>query len=110
MDGPNAYVELPLAEPARSAIRLSFDTFPVHFGRQPPIEDVSVSLNGEVVGRMQVDTRRAESHSISVPAALVGDHSVLTLELRATHMATEGRQRNKRLNLGVRSLTATTET
>ena len=110
LDGPNAYLELPLAEPVRTPVNVSFVTFPVHVGNQLPVEDVSVLLNGAAVGRVRVDTRRAESHSVSVPAVLASDRSVLTLELRATHIATEGRKRNRRLNLGVHSLTVTPDT
>ncbi len=86
---------------------LSFGTYPVDVGKRPPIEDVSVMVNGAAVGDLHVDARRAESHTLSIPAGLVDDRGTLTLQFRATHRATEGRQRNKRLDLGLQSLTVT---
>jgi Family of unknown function (DUF6311) len=106
-DGSNVYVELPLAEPVRTALSLSFLTYPVDVGRRPPIVNVSVLLNGAAVGNLRIDTRLAESHALSIPAAVAGDRSVLTLQLRATNLATGGRQRNRTLDLGLRSLTVT---
>jgi hypothetical protein len=63
LDGPNAYVEFPLAE----------------------------------------------SNSLSIPAVLAGDRPALTLQFRATHRATESQWRDKRLDLGLQTLTVTAQ-
>ena len=107
LDGPNAYVELPLAESVREALSLSFRTYPLDVGKRSPVVDVSVLVNGAALGDLHIDARRAESHTLSIPAGLVDDRGTLTLQFRATHRATEGRQRNKRLDLGLQSLTVT---
>jgi hypothetical protein len=109
LDGPNAYIDLPLAEPLSGAgLSLVVETSPVDFGRRAPVVDVHVLLNGTVVGDMRVDARRSETHAISVPTTLIRDRSNLLLQLRAANLPNQGRQRNSRLDIGVRSITVAT--
>lgn len=109
LDGPNAYLELRLDQPAETALNLTLRTWPVHVDPRPPVVEVDVTLNGTSLGTMHVDTRESEVHSFTIPAEATGDSPVLTLQLRSADIAANGRRRNRRLDLGIQTLTVTAD-
>ncbi|MGH8222267.1 MAG: DUF6311 domain-containing protein [Woeseiaceae bacterium] len=106
VDGGNAYVQLTFNEPIHTALSLLLLTHPVVIGRQSPVVNVEVVVNETPIGSLQVDTRRSELQRLSAPIALMGENNAMTIQFRhAGDAGADRAQRNRRLYLGVQTLT-----